>query len=592
MKRRSIHAGGFAVIMICKRSICIGVLSLLAAPALLSAQTPAQPEAATGFEPRPAVHAPHAMVVTANPHATEAALGILRAGGTAADAAIAAALVLNVVEPQSSGLGGGGFVLHFDAAQKKIVAWDGRETAPRAVDASLFLDEAGKPMRFHAAAVGGRSVGVPGLPMLLAEVHRQHGRLPWARLFEPAIRLADEGFAVSPRLHSLIEGDRFLADDAAAKALFFDVDGAPLTVGARLRNPALADVMRVLAKEGGEAFYEGEIAADIVAAVGAGANPGSLSREDFAAYRVIGREAVCGPYRGWRVCGMPPPSSGGATVLAMLGLLSRFPLAEIDPESAFATHLFAEAGRLAFADRDAWYGDPVAMPLAPERLLAPAYLARRAALISLDTSLGRAQPGEPSSQIGAVSATTPERPSTTHVSIVDADGNAVSMTASIEDAFGSRRMVRGMLLNNQLTDFSFAPRDARGLHPNRVGPGKRPRSSMAPTLVFAPDGRLHAVLGSPGGSAIINYVAAAITGLIDWGMAPDAVLARPHAASRNGPTEVERRPDGEALAARLALFGHETVVRELTSGTSLVLRSGAGWAGAADPRREGKAAGF
>lgn len=580
------------MVMSCKRSICIGMLSLFAAPLPLGAQTPAQPEAATGFEPRPAAYAPYAMVVTANPHATEAALGVLRAGGSAADAAIAAALVLNVVEPQSSGLGGGGFLLHFDAAQKRMVAWDGRETAPAAVDDALFLDAAGKPMQFHAAAVGGRAVGVPGLPLLLAEVHRQHGRLPWAQLFEPAIRLADEGFAVSPRLHALIAKDRFLAGDGAAKALFFDGNGAPLAIGARLRNPALADVMRLLAKEGGEAFYRGEIAADIVAAVGAGENPGTLSIEDFAAYRVVGREAVCGPYRGWRVCGMPPPSSGGATVLAMLGMLTRFPLAEIDPESAFATHLFAEAGRLAFADRDAWYGDPVSMPLAPARLLEPGYLAQRAALISLDSSLGRAQPGNPSSAHEPVPAATPERPSTTHVSIVDADGNAVSMTASIEDAFGSRRMVRGMLLNNQLTDFSFAPRDARGLHPNRVGPGKRPRSSMAPTLVFAPDGRLHAVLGSPGGSAIINYVASAITGLVDWGMAPDAVLARPHAASRNGATEVERRPDGEALAARLALFGHETVVRELTSGTSLVLRSGEGWAGAADPRREGMAAGL
>lgn len=572
--------------------VCAAVSIVLTVSLPLHAQTPAQPEAATGFAIRPAASAKHAMVVTANPHATDAALAVLRDGGSAADAAIAAALVLNVVEPQSSGLGGGGFLLHYSAADGRMSAWDGRETAPADVDASLFLDASGKPLGFHDAAVGGRAVGVPGLAKLLGEAHRQHGRMPWARLFAPAIALAEEGFPVSPRLHALISGDRFLAKDAQARALFYDAGGAPLAVGARLRNPRLAEVLRVLARDGADAFYRGDIAAAIVDAVNAGPNPGTLSLADFAAYRVIRRDALCGPYRGWRVCGMPPPSSGGGTVLAMLGLLSRFPLAAIDPEGAFPRHLFAEAGRLAFADRDAWYGDPRAMPLSPAQLLDVDYIGARAQQIALDSSLRRAQAGQPEKAQHAVPAVHPERASTSHVSIVDAAGNAVSMTISIEDAFGSRRMVRGMLLNNQLTDFSFVPKDVRGLHPNRVEPGKRPRSSMAPTLLFAPDGRLHAVLGSPGGSAIINFVTEAVIGLVDWHMAPDALLARPHVGSRNGPTEVENTAQGRALASRLALFGQETVVRDLTSGIGLVVRAPQGWRGAADPRREGVAAGL
>ncbi|MDO9597720.1 MAG: gamma-glutamyltransferase [Azoarcus sp.] len=568
------------------------MVALSSGPSTLVAQNPDPPEAATGFLPRPAVVARQAMVVTANPHATEAALGVLQAGGNAVDAAVAAALVLNVVEPQSSGLGGGGFLLHFDAATARVSAWDGRETAPAAADESLFIDDAGKPTGFHAAAVGGRAVGVPGLPLLLAEVHRRHGHLQWASLFEPAIRLAEDGFPVSPRLHALIARDRFLAGDAGSRRLFYDDTGAPLAVGTSLRNPELAALLSVLATEGAEAFYRGGVAAGIVRTVSAEPNPGRLSMDDLERYRVIEREALCGAYRRWQVCGMPPPSSGGGSVLAMLGLLSRFPLADIDPDSAFSSHLFAEAGRLTYADRDAWYGDPRAMPLTPARLIDPGYLERRGAEISLKSSIGRAQAGHPMLDLPPVDAASLERPSTTHLSIVDAEGNAVSLTASIEDAFGSRRMVHGMLLNNQLTDFSFVPDNEHGVHPNRVGPGKRPRSAMAPTLIFAPDGRLHAVLGSPGGSAIINYVVSAVVGLIDWKMAPDAILARPHVGSRNGPTEVEDSSVGRDLEARLGLFGHETVLRDQTSGTSLVVRAPQGWAGAADPRREGKAAGY
>jgi len=556
-------------------------------------EVPHQPEAASGFVARPAAVAPRAMVVTANAHATDAALAVLRDGGSAVDAAIAAALVLNVVEPQSSGIGGGAFLLHFAPDGARVSAWDGRETAPQAVDEGLFLDAAGEPMAFHEAAVGGRAVGVPGLLRLFEAVHARHGRLPWARLFAPAIALAEGGFAVSPRLHALIAEDRFLARDPAARRLFHAAGGTPLAAGATLRNAALAQVLRSVAEAGADVFYRGDIARDIVAAVAAGPNPGRLAADDLAAYRAVERTPLCGAYRAHRVCGMPPPSSGGGTVLALLGVLARFELSRIDPDSAFAAHLFSEAGRLAFADRDAWYGDPQAMPVPPARLLDAGYLAERAAQVRLAESVGRAAPGSPpGASSPAAAAHAVELPATSHISIVAADGEAVALTASIEAAFGSRRMVRGFLLNNQLTDFSFRPDGARGPHPNRVGPGKRPRSSMAPTLVFDPQGRLFAVTGSPGGSQIINYVAGSIVGLVDWRLAPDALLARPHVGSRNGPTEVEDTPAGRSLAERLTLFGHAPALRDLTSGLGVIVRRGDAWMGAADPRREGAAAGY
>ncbi len=535
------------------------------------------------------------MVVTANAHASTAALTVLRDGGSAADAAIAAALVLNVVEPQSSGIGGGGFLLHYDSRSGHVSTWDGRETAPAAVDERLFLKADGTPMDFYSAAIGARAAGVPGMPALLAAVHERHGRLPWARLFEPAIHLAEEGFAVSPRLAALIARDRFLGQDAQARELFFDADGEPLAAGAWLRNPALAATLRTLAEQGAAAFYRGELAADIAVSVRAEPSPGRLAVQDLAAYRVVERPPLCGAYRGWRICGMPPPSAGGASMLALLGMLERFPLGELAVDSAFSLHLFAEAGRLAQADREAWYGDPQSMPIPPERLLAPAYLAARSALIEPGTSMRRAEPGQPSA-LPAVPSTSPERPATTHISIIDADGNAVALTASIENAFGSRRMVRGFLLNNQLTDFSFRPDGAAGApegHPNRVGGGKRPRSAMTPTLVFSPDGRLYAVLGSSGGGAIVDYVAAALVRLIDWRMRPEVLLARTHVSSRNDMLAVEATPAGERLAQGLALFGHEAVLRDFTSGTALIVRAGeGGWVGAADPRREGEAAGY
>lgn len=552
----------------------------------------ATPEIATGHVHKPSMAAAHFMAVTANPHATEAAVRILREGGSATDAAIAAVLVLNVVEPQSSGIGGGGFLLHYDASTGGRVAYDGRERAPAAADEGLFIDAAGKPMAFFDAVVGGRSVGVPGLLRMLALAHEDHGRLPWSRVLQPAIRLAEDGFAVSERLHAQLAADRFLHQDESALALFYTPDGQARAVGERLVNPALAEVLRLVARDGVDAFYAGPVARSIVERVRNVANPGRLSVNDLADYRAERRDVLCGAYSGFEVCGMPPPSSGGGTVLQILGVLKRFRMAALDPDSAFAMHLFAEASRVAFADRDAWYGDPQHMVLAPSDLLAGPYLAGRAALIDpAQAAQGAVAPGRPKPH-AAVQAMDVDLPSTTHLSIVDARGNAVSLTASIENAFGSRTMVSGFLLNNQLTDFSFQPRDANGRHPNRPGPRSQPRSSMAPMLVFDGHGRLHAVLGSPGGSHIINYVARTLVSLIDWKMAPDQALSQPHVSNRNRLTEVEDTPAGHALGATLAnVFGHEVKYRDLTSGLHVIVRDPAGWRGAADPRREGTVGG-
>lgn len=529
------------------------------------------------------------MAVTANPHATEAAVVVMGEGGTAVDAAIAAVLVLNVVEPQSAGIGGGAFMLHFAAAQQQVVAWDGRETAPAAATEALFLQD-GKPMPFFEAVVGGRAVGAPGLLRMLEAAHREGGRLSWARLFEPAITLAEHGFAVSPRLHALLDGDRFLRSDAQARALFYQADGRAVPAGHVLRNADLAVVLRRVAAEGADVLYTGDLARDIVAAVRSEPAPGVLEADDLASYRPLRREALCGPYRSYRVCGMPPPSAAGGTVLAMLSMLEGFDMARAD--AVHTAHLFAEAGRLAHADRDVWYGDPASMSMPVAALTDADYLAQRSRLIDPARSMGRARAGQPSAaQVPQAHA--PERPATTHVSIVDAAGNAVALTASVENVFGSRRMVHGFLLNNQLTDFAFSPEREQGVpHPNRVVPGHRPVSSMAPTLVFDEGGQLHAVLGSPGGSRIINYVAASLVGLLDKQMDLATLLDGPHFGSRNGPTEVEDTPDGRELGERLRAFGHEPVAQPMTSGLAVIVRDADGWQGAADPRREGVAAGL
>jgi gamma-glutamyltranspeptidase/glutathione hydrolase len=550
-----------------------------------------QPEAASGIDPKPVLTARRHLAVTANPHASAAALEILEQGGSAVDAAIAAQLVLNLVEPQSSGLGGGGFMLLWEARHRRLRAYDGRETAPAAARPDRFLDDAGNPLPFHDVAVSGRSVGVSGLPALLALAHQRLGRLSWAQLIEPARRLALAGFAVSPRLHHLLAQDRFLRDDPAARALYYEADGGAKPAGAVLRNPDFAALLEELGKKGPGAFYDGPIVRDIVAAAaGHRRGRGDLAPEDFRRYRALERAPLC-RWRGeHRICGMPPPSSGGLAVLQILTLLDSPAVRRNAPLSVRAAHRFAEAGRLAFADRGRYLGDPDFVTVPVDELLAGGYLRRRAALIDDAKSMGRAVPGEPVASVRADDVPV-ERPATTHLSIVDQDGNAVALTSSIEDAFGSRIMVRGMLLNNQLTDFSFRFGEDGRLAANRVEPGKRPLSSMAPTMVFDRQGRLVLVTGSPGGSRIINYVARSLIAVLDWKLPLAQALALPHYGSRNGPTELEADSAAAALRPALEALGHSVLIGDMTSGLHAIRRVPGGWEGAADPRREGTAAG-
>jgi len=546
--------------------------------------TPAQARA-------PSVATSH-MVAAANPAASEAGLAMLRAGGSALDAAVAVQAVLGLVEPQSSGLGGGAFLLHWDATARTLASYDGRETAPAAATPSLFLKPDGSPMAFYEAVLGGRSVGVPGAIPMLAMAHARHGRLSWSDLFAPAIRLAEQGFPVSPRLSALIaaEGER-LKRDPAASAYFHLPDGSPLPPGHVLRNAAYADTLRRIAAAGPAALLQGEIARDIVGAIrGAEANPGAMTEADLAAYRPIEREPVCSAYRSYRVCGMAPPSSGGIAVGQILGLLGHFDLASLSPTSPDAAHLLLEATRLAFADRGLYVADPDQVAVPTRGLLDPAYLTTRAQLLDRDRAAAAVKPGNPPWTRAAVAAPQPDETEvgTSHVSIVDRNGHAVSMTTTIEDAFGSRLMVRGFLLNNELTDFSFRPEvDGRPVA-NRVGPGKRPRSSMAPSLIFGPDGRLVLVAGSPGGARIISYTAQAIVAVLDWGLDPQAAVELPRVVTIGGPAELEEGTEAATLKDALEARGHRVMVRSLESGLHLIAIGPDGrLQGGADPRREG-----
>ncbi len=553
------------------------------------------PEAATGFrDDVDAVRSGKHMVAAANPHASRAGIEILRAGGSAVDAAIAMALVLTLVEPQSSGVGGGAFMLHYSAATKRVAAYDGREVAPAAATPDMFMS-AGKPRAFFDAVVGGLSVGVPSELRMLELAHRAHGKLPWKRLFEPAIRMCVEGFEISPRLHALLAGDEVLPRGAVTGPYFYEA-GKPKPVGTRLRNPELAEVLRAVADGGADAFYTGAVARDIVEAVRtAPRNPGRLALGDLSGYRAVKREAVCLTYRSYRVCGFPPPSSGGIATLQILGLLERFDVKDAPHDSVAFAHLFAEAGRLAYADRDVFIADPDFVEVPSDALLDAGYLAKRSASIDPARSMGTAAPGAPAGRAAHFApGRAAELPSTSHLVAVDGDGNVVSMTASIESAFGSHVMVRGFLLNNELTDFSFVPEVDGKPVANRVEPGKRPRSSMAPVIVLrADDDRFVMALGSPGGSRIIAYVARVLFGVLDHGMALQAAVDQPHIVNRNGATELERNDDAawQAWLARtqrgLEALGHEVQVRDLNSGLHAILRDDAGYVGAADPRREG-----
>ncbi len=570
-------------------------------PNTVYSKLPAQPEASSGLTPKPGWAFKKYAVAAANPLAAQAGADILKAGGSAVDAAIAVQMVLTLVEPQSSGIGGGAFMLHFDGEQ--VQAYDGRETAPLAADENLFIKD-GKPLSFYDAVVGGRSVGAPGVVKMLALAHKQHGKLPWKALFAPAIALAQEGFAISPRLFTLLSSEKYLKEDAQAAAYFYRADGTPKPIGTRLQNPELALTLQEIAERGAEALSDGPIAAEIIAKVQLHpTNPGKLTGLDLEKYQAKVREPICSVYRIYRVCGMPPPSSGGIAIAQMLGMLEQRNISASQPvqgvPTADAVHLIAEVGKRAYADRNQYVADAdyILLPGGSAlRMINARYLINRGASISSEAS-GKATAGalEEAAQSYAPDASL-EPSGTSHISIVDANGNAVSMTSTIEDQFGSRLMVRGFMLNNQLTDFSFTSQDNGNLIANRVQPGKRPRSSMSPVLVF--DNTTNQLLmstGSPGGSTIINYVAKVLIGTLDWGLDMQRAIDLPNFGSRNlgdkGTLELEKGRFPQATIEALKARGHEVSEMEQTSGLQGIMRTPNGWYGGADPRREGNVAG-
>jgi len=533
------------------------------------------------------------MVAAANPLAVEAGARSLAAGGSAADAMVAVQAVLGLVEPQSSGLGGGAFLVWVDAITGEVTTLDGRETAPQAATPTIFQTEDGETMGFFDAVVGGLSVGTPGTPALMEDAHRRWGRMTWSELFDDAIALADGGFAVSPRLAALVAGDAERLATHPRTADYFLPGGTPLVEGATLTNPAYADTLRRIATAGARVFYTGEIAEGIVDTVRGAARPGLLSVVDLALYDVVERPAVCAEYRDHDVCGMGPPSSGALTVGQILGMLDSYDLAALGPDDPRAWRLIGDASRLAFADRGRYMADSDFVPVPTEGLVDPDYLSDRAELLAGDDALPEVAPGNPEFSHASFWADNVDisRPSTSHISIVDANGNALSMTTTIENGFGSRLMAPGgFLLNNELTDFSFASHDDGVPIANAVAPGKRPRSSMSPTIVLR-DGEPVLVVGSPGGSRIIGYTAKTIIAHLDWGMNVQQAIDLPHLVNRFGTYDLEAGTAAEALAPALADLGFETNTRDLTSGLHAIAVTPDGLSGGADRRREGIALG-
>ncbi len=589
---------------------------LLSFAALAAHAQQPPPELPSGWTDKAIVYTHLDMVAAANPLAVSAGADILAQGGSAIDAAVAVQMVLGLVEPQSSGLGGGAFITTFTAAGAAVETYDGRETAPAKATPGYFLGANGLPIGFTQAVIGGLSTGVPGAVKALELAHREKGKLPWAMLFNPAIRLAEGGFPLSRRLFSALQGaNAELRGPRGAGSYFYNADGTPKAIGTVLVNPEYAASLRAIAAGGADALLKGPIAQDIIAKIkGHPTNPGIMELSDFAGYAAKKRAPVCGTYRGrWRICGMDMPSSGPTTVLATLGILQNFDVAALAPNSVPAVHLIAEAYRLAYADRAVYMADPDFVCVPTAGLIDANYLKQRAALINGARSMGVPSSGVPGG-CGKVEfapqAEELER-GTSHVSIVDADGNALSMTTTVESGFGSHQWVRGFVLNNQLTDFSFAPNDAQGRPvANRVEPGKRPRSSMSPVLVFDNDngGRLHAVVGSPGGSNIIQYVTKTLVGILDWKLdIQSAINLGNFGAQTSATTSLEKNSSVKDLGPGLQALGHTVSVVDINSGihgiTRLgpgrhserglgsVVRSLSGWAGGADPRREGTAAG-
>ncbi|WP_434701205.1 gamma-glutamyltransferase [Pseudomonas sp. D1-36] len=595
-------------------AVALALVACKAPPSSTSASAlPTAPEIASGYRTDLQTHhADKHMAAAANPLAAQAGREMLRRGGSAIDAAIAMQAVLTLVEPQSSGIGGGAFIVLWDG--KAVRTYDGRETAPAGATEKLFIQADGKPMPFTAAQIGGRSVGTPGVLRALELAHRKHGRLKWATLFEPAIVLAEQGFRISPRLHSMIAADASLPGSPDMAAYFLNADGSPKAVGTLLKNPALAGVLKRIANEGPNALYEGPVAEEIVAKVQSHANPGSLSLSDLKGYAARERAPLCTDYKRWQVCGMAPPSSGGIAVAQILGTLENLEqrdgltaLAALKPIKSTkpagieplpeAVHMISEAERLAYADRALYVADQDFVPVPVKGLVDPTYLASRASLIG-PRSMGVAKPGTPPGiQMAFAPDRSPLRISTSQVVAVDDQGGAVSMTTTVESAFGSHLMVQGFMLNNQMTDFSFIPEENGRKVANRVEPGKRPRSSMAPTLIFdRQSGEWLAAVGSPGGSQIIEYVAKSVIGLLDWDLDPQAAINLPNFGSRNGHTELEQGQFSPGSVQALKDKGHTVGEIDMTSGTQAIIRVRDGQgksslAGGADPRREGQALG-
>ena len=552
--------------------------------------TELSPEPSSQFTNKRMVFARQQMVVSANPYISEAGNMILAQGGNAVDAAIATALMVSLVEPQSGGIGGGGFILYLNPKENILTSIDAREISSNTTKENQYLDNNDKPLNYGQAVFLGTSVGVPSLLKGLALLHQKYGTLEWKKLFLPTIRLAKEGFIISPRLNTLIVKDPFLLKNTNASRYFFDKDLNPLPIGYLLKNPELAKVLEEVSIHGIEKFYEGEIAKDITRAVNQHSTPGGLNGDDLKQYQAVERKVVCGPYRSWKICGMAPPSSGGITLISMLGILQNFPLSQLDEIDYL--HYLSEAGRLAYADRDRYIADPDFIDIPIDSLIDPTYTKERSHLISIKKSMTKAKPGmfnQLPVQLGSDSNS--ELPATSHISIVDKNGQAVSMTISVASAFGSRIMTNGFFLNNEMTDFSFMAKENQQLIANRIEPTKRPRSSMSPTFVFDEQQQLVMALGSAGGPSIINYVAKTITGVLDRNLNIQEAIDYPNIGSRNQETELEKESMVEKYAQELQERGHPILIREMNSGTQGIFINRDGLWGGVDGRREGVAVG-
>ena len=535
-----------------------------------------------------------AVVSAAHPLASEAGLSILKRGGSAADAAIATMLSLTVVEPQSSGIGGGGFIV-YQPANGPVGSIDGREKAPGVASPGQFLGPDGKPMPFMQAATGGRSVGVPGNVALAAEAHKKWGKLPWATLFEPAIKLA-EGFTISPTMARFIAfgQDSLKQAGPEGRALYYDKDGAPLKAGTTFRNDKLAATLRLIAAKGADAFYKGPIAASIVKTVStADANPTALTLADLAAYKAEVRAPVCGTYRQYKICGMGPPSSGGTGVLAMLKQLERFDMTGLGKDNPVSWHLFGESQRLAYADREKWIGDPGFVAVPTKGLADPAYLGARSALINAGDRMAKAEAGMPAGAPAArVNAADNEVAGTTNFAVADSAGNITTWTSTVEKTFGSGLVAEGFVLNNELTDFNFAPEDQGKLTANHVQPGKRPRSAMSPTIVYDASGKPILAIGAAGGVTIIAQVTKAIIGVLDWGLPVEEAIALPQLIAIGDRFAVEKGTMLETMIPAFTAMGHKPVATALPLKLNGVQRVAGGWRGGADARGEGRPAGY